>query len=225
MLTLHHSAFDPFSRKIRMMLQELGVAFNLEEYGLFEDATEKLEFASLPILPILVIDETEEYFCGHYAITECVDEIIGAEGSLIGTKDDYVMRARVRRLMYWFDDEFYRNVTKNIFNQKILNPKIKTTVSPDALRTGYEQIRLHLNKMQEILDKNIWLAGTKISMADISAAVQLSLVDYVGNVAWDNYPLVKEWYQIIKSRPSFQPFLAERAPMYSPSDYYTKLDF
>ncbi len=224
MLTLYHTAFDPFSRKVRMMLWELGIDFDTQEFELFCDRSIVRQFNPSGELPVLIIEETGQSFCGHYVITEMVEEIIEAE-SLIGTQQNYAMRAEVRRLMYWFDTFFYTEVTQNLFGQKLINPNSNVRVNPSIIRAGYKNIRRHFDYMQWLLDRNVWLAGSHLSMADISAAVQISLIDYVEDLAWNEYQRVKNWYQVVKSRPSFQQFLSERIPSYSPSANYAKLDF
>jgi glutathione S-transferase len=69
------------------------------------------------------------------------------------------------------------------------------------------------------------LAGDNFSLADIAAAAQISCVDYVGSIKWDDYPIVKDWYVRIKSRPSFRDILADRIPNIAPPPYYQELDF
>lgn len=224
MLTLYHTAFDPFSRKVRMMLWELGVDFDTQEFELFCDRSAIQHLNPSGEFPVLLINETEEAFCGHYVITEAVQEIIEAD-SLFGDKKDYMKRAEVRRLMYWFDSFFYTEVTQNLFGQKLIDPNSNVRVNPSAIRAGYKNIKRHFDYMQWLLDRNVWLAGSQLSLADISAAVQISLIDYVEDISWNDYKRLKGWYQVIKSRPSFQKFLLERIPSYSPRVNYTKLDF
>jgi glutathione S-transferase len=75
------------------------------------------------------------------------------------------------------------------------------------------------------MDSRNWLAGDNFSLADISAAAQISCVDYTGSIKWDNYPEVKDWYVRIKSRPSFRDILADRIPSIVPPSHYQELDF
>ena len=65
----------------------------------------------------------------------------------------------------------------------------------------------------------------RLTIADITASAHLSVLDFLGEVPWDKYPEVKEWYAQIKSRPSFRPILADRVLGYSPPIYYADLDF
>ena len=70
-----------------------------------------------------------------------------------------------------------------------------------------------------------WLAGDDFSLADIAAAAQLSCLDYVGDVPWENHPDAKDWYARVKSRPSFRPLLADHLTGLRPPLHYADLDF
>ena len=52
-----------------------------------------------------------------------------------------------------------------------------------------------------------------------------AIADYLGEIDWTESPLVKEWYQRIKSRPSFRPLLTERVRGLTPVSHYADLDF
>ena len=62
-------------------------------------------------------------------------------------------------------------------------------------------------------------------IADLSAAANLSLVDYSGDVPWDDHPLTKEWYVRVKSRPSFRCLLRDVIQGVPASRVYADLDF
>ncbi len=70
-----------------------------------------------------------------------------------------------------------------------------------------------------------WLAGERMSYADLAAAAHLSTVDYLGDVPWNEDETAKAWYARVKSRPSFRPLLAEVAAGLPPSATYADLDF
>ena len=76
-----------------------------------------------------------------------------------------------------------------------------------------------------LAERRRWLAGDELSMADLAAAAHLSLVDYLGNVPWDEHPETKNWYARIKSRPSFRPLLLDAIPGVPPPPHYADLDF
>jgi glutathione S-transferase len=70
-----------------------------------------------------------------------------------------------------------------------------------------------------------WLAGETMSYADLAAAAQLSSVDYLGDVPWNEDEAAKTWYARVKSRPSFRPLLQDALPGVPASAVYANLDF
>jgi glutathione S-transferase len=62
-------------------------------------------------------------------------------------------------------------------------------------------------------------------MADIAAAAHISILDYLGDVPWNNYKNAKLWYSKIKSRPSFKDILNDTIRGILPARTYTDLDF
>jgi glutathione S-transferase len=69
------------------------------------------------------------------------------------------------------------------------------------------------------------LAGNTLSLADFAAAAQISCLDYLGDMIWDKHPMIKEWYAVIKSRPSFRQILMDRIVGFTPPPHYQNLDF
>ena len=94
-----------------------------------------------------------------------------------------------------------------------------------AIRAGHANLPYHLDYLGYLVERRRWLAGDHFSIADITAAAQLSSLDYLGDVPWDTHEPAKEWYARIKSRPSFRPILADHMPGVPPPKHYADLDF
>jgi glutathione S-transferase len=95
----------------------------------------------------------------------------------------------------------------------------------EALRAGKKNILYHLDYIAYLLKDRNWLAGDYLTLADITAAAQLSCLDYLGDVAWENHAAAKEWYALIKSRPAFRTILEDRITGFRPPTHYTNPDF
>jgi len=76
-----------------------------------------------------------------------------------------------------------------------------------------------------LTDKWTWLAGPVLTLADLMAAAQLSAIDYLGDVPWDDHEGAKDWYARLKSRPSFRQILSDHVPGVAPPKHYPDLDF
>ena len=135
-------------------------------------------------------------------------------------------RAEVRRLVAWFDGKFEREVTQNLLYEKMVK-RLLGQGGPDsgAIRAGKANIRIHLDYISWLTDRRNWLAGDDFSLADIAAAAQISAIDYLGDVAWDQHRDAAEWYARVKSRPSFRQILADTWPGTQPPSHYADLDF
>ena len=117
-------------------------------------------------------------------------------------------------------------VTKNIVFEKIFK-RLEGGGEPssDFIRAGRVNLKNHLNYIEWILTKRSWLACENRTLADLVASAYLSTLDYLGEISWEKYPCLKEWYAKIKSRPSFKPFLKEIIAGIPPVSNYSNLDF
>ncbi|RYY41380.1 MAG: glutathione S-transferase family protein, partial [Sphingomonadales bacterium] len=69
-----------------------------------------------------------------------------------------------------------------------------------------------------------WLAGPMLSLADLAAASQLSVADYLGGIDWTGHEQTAAWYAVFKSRPSFRPLLQEKMEGIHPPAHYALVD-
>ena len=139
-------------------------------------------------------------------------------------------RVEVRRLMSWFHDKFFAEVSGPLTTERFYKrhmPVASGGGSPDTevLRAARHNIRYHLAYIGWLVRTRDWLAGERLSYADLAAAAHLSAVDYLGDVPWSEDEAAKNWYARVKSRPSFRPILAETLAGVPPSKTYADLDF
>ena len=222
MRCLYHFALHPCSRKLRLLLKEKSLEFALESENYWERRPAFLKFNPSGEVPVLV-EEDGAIVADSNAIEEYVEERY-PEPALIGS--GAAERAETRRLSAWFDQKFNREVTANLFDQKVIR-RLKGSGGPDsqAIRNGNSNIHYHLDYVGWLIDRRRWLAGDEFSLADISAAAQLSTLDYIGDVPWEQHAGAKDWYARVKSRPSFRPLLADLLPGAPPPRHYADLDF
>ena len=63
------------------------------------------------------------------------------------------------------------------------------------------------------------------AVADIAAVAHISTVDYFGDINWEKFESVKNWFMRIKSRPSYRGFFSDKIPAIAPAAHYAELDF
>jgi glutathione S-transferase len=230
MATLLHHPFCPHSRFIRVVLAEYGTSVQLIEERTWERREAFLALNPAATTPVL-LEEGGLAVPGAQIIAEYIDETHGfptAERRLI--PEDAVGRVEVRRLAGWFNDKFFEEVSGPLVMERIY--KLNMTPeqgggAPDsnAIRVARHNISYHLAYMGWLLRGRTWLAGERLSYADLAAAAHLSLVDYLGDVPWQQDDTAKNWYARIKSRPSFRPILADAVLGVPASPTYADLDF
>jgi glutathione S-transferase len=222
MRVLYHLTLSPFARKVRIVLAEKNLDFTMKTEKTWERRPEFLALNPAGEVPVL-IEPDGTVLAGTDAIVEYLDEAY-REKILIGINP--VDRAEVRRLNAWFDIKMNQEVTENLLGEKMMKRFIGTgQPNSQAIRAGHGNLPYHLDYIGYLVERRRWLAGDHFSLADITAAAQLSSLDYLGDVPWDEHEPAKEWYARIKSRPSFRPILADHIPGIAPPKHYTDLDF
>ncbi len=225
MRILYHWPLDPFSRMTRLALAEKRLTFKLSRVEHTDDPAKLLALNPAGTPPVLQDDSgaISIVVAGARPILEYLDEAREA-APLLPT--DIVGRAEVRRLVDWFCVKFHAEVNAYILHERLEKPLIGGG-SPDAsvMREGRTHLRWHMAHINHLIASRDWLAGTALTQADIVAAAQLSCLDYLGEVPWDEFTLTKSWYGRFKSRPSFRALLADILPGMTPASHYADLDF
>ena len=222
MRTLYHQHLFPACRKVRILLGEKKLDYTVEFERTWTPRKEFLTLNPAGRVPVLV-DLNDTIVSHNYAICEYLEETY-PEPRLLGA--DIHQRAETRRLVGWFDSKFNDEVSRNIVYEKVYK-RYFNNGQPDAaiLRKGLKNIHENFAYLSWLLERRHWLAGNEYSLADITAAAHISTIDYLGDVPWEKYPEVKDWYARIKCRPSFRPLFDDVMPGIKPPAHYKDLDF
>ena len=222
MRTLYHFALCPFSREIRLMLKEKDISHELVTEAFWENRSAFLDINPLGNVPVF-IEEDMTPFIEHAAIAEYLEEAY-LDRPLLGTHTRE--RAEARRICQWWNQHVYAEVVQPVIEERVYK-FLRHQGEPDTrrLQAAYRRLAWHLELLKNILRQRPWLAGERFSLADITAASHLSVLDYFSEVTWNSHPAIKEWYAVIKSRPSFRPLLLDRVPGFKPPAHYADLDF
>lgn len=222
MRVLYHLPLSPYSRKVRLVLAERRLPFELKTEKVWERRPEYMQLNPAGTVPTLV-DEDGTVVPDSAVICEYLEDVY-PDTRLIGkTLRD---RIEVRRLAALIDGRFAFEVTRNLYGEKLFK-RLSGRGHPDptAIRVGYAHLKVHMDYLGYLAETRSFLAGSDISIADFSAAAHLSTLDYAGEIDWAQFPAVREWYARIKSRPSFRPLLADRVAGINPPEHYSNLDF
>lgn len=221
---LFHFPFDPGSRAARLALGEARIEWTEVLVRPWEADCPLHDLNPSGMPPVLQV-------AGPAALTLCESSAIlgwieDQQKTPLLMPADAAERAEVRRLTAWFDRRFTDEVNAVLLHERMEKPLLRLG-PPEArmLREGRDALKHHLAVFDGLLSGRDWLAGRRLSQADIVAAAHLSILDYFGEIPWASWPTLKTWYMKIKSRPCFRPLLADRFQGLAPAACYADLDF
>lgn len=223
MATLYHYWLSPGCRFIRLLLAEKEIPFALELETPWAPRPGFRSMSPSGWPPVLAMGGGIPALSDARSIAEYIEETAAGPG-LLGNNS--LERAEVRRLLGWFEIKFASEVTDPLLYER--RYRVETGAgSPDAptIRTARQNLRYHLAHIRELAEGRRWLAGNSMSLADLCAAAHFSVLDYLGEMAWDHSGDARDWYSRMKSRPCFRSLLGDRVPGFPPPEHYDDLDF
>ena len=183
MWQLHQFPLCPFTRKVRILLNEKDVGYQLVRENPWERRDAFVDMNPAGQTPVMVDAERDVVLVESMAICEYLEETVDRVAMINGTAAN---RAEIRRLVTWFDTHFYRDVTQPLLDERMLK-RVVHRMAPDAsrLREAMKSAVGHLDYIDFLLDHRKWIAGATISLADLAAAAQISVADYLGGIGYD----------------------------------------
>lgn len=222
MWRLYQFPLCPFSRKVRLLLSEKGVGYELWRENPWDGSDEFWALNPAGRTPVLNDPEKRIALADSRAICEYFEETVDQAPMINGTA---VNRAEIRRLVALFDENFFGDVTMPLLHER-MKKRLVLRQPPDSrvLREAMKLAHGHLDYIDWLVDNRTWLAGATMSLADLAAAAQISVADYLGGIDWTGHEQTRGWYSVFKSRPSFRPLLSERMEVIQPPRNYAELD-
>lgn len=219
---LYHHWLSPAARFIRVLLLEKRIDFTLRLEKEWERRPAFLALNPAGEVPVLVMDDGNTY-SGVMAIAEYIEEIVPEPPLLIGDAD---ARYEARRLVGWFHTKLGSEVSRHLVSEKLFK-RFLGIGEPDseAIRCASHNLKTHLKYISHLTERRHYLAGAQFTMADAAAAAHISVIDYFGDIHFDEWPQVKEWYVRVKSRRSIRALLEDRITGLRPPAHYQDLDF
>jgi glutathione S-transferase len=223
MWQLYQFPLCPFSRKVRLLLGEKGVGYELVRESPWARRDEFVDMNPAGQTPVMADPERGLLLVDSMAICEYFEETVEKSAMISGTAAN---RAEIRRLVTWFDTHFYADIVAPLLHERMIK-RLVHRAAPDAkvLREAMKAALRHLDYTDYLLDHRNWLGGATMTLADLAAAAQISVADYLGGIDWKGHEGTAGWYRGFKSRPSFQPLLAERMEVIGPPAHYAVHDF
>lgn len=194
---LYHHPMSAPSRYIRLLLAEYEQSIEFIEEKPWARREKFLALNPAGTLPVLIIDGSEPV-CGGIVAGEYLDETNGAmmrEKRLM--PENSGERAEVRRLVEWFIVKFDAEVTRHLVGERVFKQMMRSEQGggppdPAIIRAGRANLKNHMKYLSRLAASRDWLAGNALSCADLAAAAALSVLDYMGEIAWEDEPAARD---------------------------------
>jgi glutathione S-transferase len=205
MLKLHHLDRSPFGWKVRMVLEEKKVPYELV---VPENKSENPAFLKLNpyrLTPVLELDSGATIY-ESTVINEYLEEAYPQPAML--PKDLYE-RARIRMIEDTTDQYLYmanREFRSAQFEYAppFLVRKKADEVDHKLLEASRVKIHEHLARLESELAGRSWFGGTMFSLADVALAPPLTAsLKLLGVLPDKRYPLIAAWSARVVERSSY----------------------
>jgi glutathione S-transferase len=204
MLKLHHFDRSPFGWKVRVVLAEKKVPYQVV---VPENKAESAEFGKLNpyrLTPVLELEDGRTIY-ESTIINEYLEEVYPDPAML--PKDPYE-RARVRMLEDTTDQYLYP-VLRDLRNSQyeyappFLIPKPKNQVDAAAAEAARKKLHEQLARLERDLGSRSWFGGEVFSLADAGLVAPLAgSLSLLGILPDPKYPNLAAWSRKVSERPS-----------------------
>jgi glutathione S-transferase len=207
MLKIYGALLSPFVRKVRTVLAEKQVEYQLVAQNPFDKSEELLQRSPLGRIPALE-DEQGRPLADSSVIAEYLEERFPTPP--LFPRDPYE-RARVRWFDEYADGGMAPSLTGKIFFQRVINAKLMRNTPDEAIvRSGLAEMPKYFGYLERELGSQEYLVGGAFTLADISIACQLVNLAHAGvEVDARTYPSVAQWFARIAERPSVKALIEQ----------------
>ena len=229
---LYHFPICPFCRIIRVMLEITGAMQNcyLKIEKIWEKRETFLNINPTGNVPLFVVQKIDEdcdkktnAIWGYHAIIRYLNDKYPDKTLLTGNLED---RANILKYCEWFDKNFYEDVVFPLLNERVYVFYKKTrTANVEVIRIARRNGERYLGVFEKLIANRGNIVSDVFTFADITLACHLSSLDYLGEINWQTYPSLKDWYSVIKSKPVFRDLLYDSLQDIRSAKHYRELDF
>jgi len=207
MLKLHGALLSPFVRKVRVVLGEKQVPYDLVPANPFEKSPAFLKLSPLGRIPALE-DEQGRSLADSSVIAEYLEERF-PKPPLFPT--DPYERARTRWFDEYADGGMGPSLTGKVFFQRVINAKLmKNAPDERIVASGLAEVPTYFAYLEGELGGRDYLVADRFTLADVSVMSQLVNLGHAGvTVDAAAYPALARWYARISERPTVAPLIAQ----------------
>ncbi|AVR67467.1 MULTISPECIES: glutathione S-transferase family protein [Pseudomonas aeruginosa group] len=204
-LILYGAPLSPFVRKVRLLLAEKRLDYQLEVIAPFGQPAWYREISPLGRIPAL--RDGDLALADSSVICQYLEERYPEHPPLCG--EDPASRATVRWLEKYADYELAPQATLTVFRNRVLKPAMgQRCEEEDVRRALQERLPAHFDYLENTLGDRTFFVGDRLSLADLAIASQLVNLGHAGEqVDAQRWPALAAHFARLLERPSMQALL------------------
>lgn len=193
-----------YTRIARLVLEEKGLAYTLQEVEIFGPSGVPAEhLARHPFGRIPVLAQGDFQLYETAAICRYLDEAFPEPSLQPSTQTD---RARMAQIIGVLDSYAYRPMVWGVFVPRVSPPSRGGTIDERAVTEALKQAGTALDALASLQGANQFLVGRSLTLADLHAYPILKYLSLTpeGKAAIAARPTLNAWLARIAERPSVQ---------------------
>lgn len=205
--TLYGAPLSPFVRKVRLLLAEKGLDYQL--HIIAPGAQPEWYYDISPLGRIPGFRDGDVNLADSSVIAQYLEEQYPEHTPLYG--HNAVERAQIRWLEKYADYELAPHTTFCIFMNRALNPTRNKVCDEAAVQQALHQVLpKHFDYLEKTLGQREWLVGEHLSVADLAVVTQLISMQHGGEtVSADRWPQLAGLFARVCARDSVQNTLPD----------------
>lgn len=195
-MRLHASPTSPFARKVRVVLAEKRIDFELILDNPWSEDTKIPQYNPLGKVPVLELDDGSTLYDSG-VIVDYLDTI-----TPVGRLIPEMTRQRVAVKRWEALGDGVCEAASNIFLER---KRPKQQQSPDWIHRQYVKVRAGLKSLSQDLGEKNYCTGDAYNLADIATGCALFYLDFrFPDIQWrEDYPNLTRLAEKLGKRPSF----------------------
>lgn len=204
-LTVYGAPLSPFVRKLRLVLAEKGLDYQLEIITPFGQPEWYRELSPLGRIPAL--KDGDFAMADSSVICQYLEDQYADLQPLYGQTPQ--QRAQIRWLEKYADYELAPLTTFAVFRNRVLKPTMNQPCDENAVQTAlHEKLPAHFDYLENVLGDADYFVDNRLSVADLAFACQLINLEHGGEqLDAQRWPALAALLERIKARRSVQDVL------------------
>ena len=197
----------PSPRRARMFIAEKGLTIETRDISIAKSEQLSPEFLAVnprATVPVLITD-TGAALTENIAIATYLEAVAPNPPLLGETPDEKAQVAMWNAIAEQQGGlpiaEVLRNSNRHMKGRALTGP-VNFDQIPELAERGRQRVAIFFDLLEQQLSQHAYLAGDRLSMADITAFVFVDFARVIKTPIPESSPATQAWFNAIKSRPS-----------------------